>query len=40
MVHAFAAELVETMPEDSIRRYLEDAMSSWLENIASIEEAA
>jgi Fe-S cluster assembly protein SufD len=40
MVHAFAAELLEALPEDSIRPYLENAMSSWLENIASVEEAA
>jgi Fe-S cluster assembly protein SufD len=40
MVHAFAAELLEALPEDSIRAYLENAMFSWLENIASVEEAA
>lgn len=40
MVHAFAAELLEALPEDSIRPYLENAVSSWLENIASVEEAA
>ena len=40
MVHAFAAELLEALPEDSIRPYLENAVSSWLENIVSVEEAA
>jgi hypothetical protein len=28
------------LPEDSIRPYLENAVSSWLENIVSVEEAA
>ncbi|NKB22483.1 MAG: Fe-S cluster assembly protein SufD [Alphaproteobacteria bacterium] len=40
MVQAFAAELVEAMPNDSIRSYLETAMSSWLETLNSVEEAA
>lgn len=40
MVHAFAAELLEALPEDSIRPYLENAMSLWLKNLTSAEEAA
>ena len=40
MVHAFAAELLETMPDDSIRSCLEARISSWLENISLNEEAA
>ena len=40
MVHAFAAELVEVMPEGDIRYYLEQAIMSWLETLDSIERAA
>ncbi len=40
MVQAFVAELLETMPEDSIRSCLEARMSSWLENLTLIKEAA
>ena len=40
MVHAFAAELVEMMPEGDIRYYLEQAIMSWLETLDSIERAA
>ena len=40
MVHAFAAELVETLPEGDIRFYLERAIMSWLETLNSVERAA
>jgi len=40
MVHAFAAELVESLPEDAIRAYLERAIKTWLEGGALVEEAA
>lgn len=40
MVHAFAAELVEALPEGDIRLYLEQAIKSWLETLGSIERAA
>ena len=40
MVHAFAAELVETLPEGDIRFYLEREIMSWLETLNSVERAA
>lgn len=40
MVHAFAAELVEALPEGDIRLYLEQAIMSWLETLDSVERAA
>ena len=40
MVHAFASELVETLPEGKIRLYLEQAITSWLETLESVKKAA
>lgn len=40
IVHAFASELVEELPEGEIRLYLERAITSWLKNMGSVERAA
>jgi Fe-S cluster assembly protein SufD len=40
MVRAFAAEMIDDLPDDAIRSHLDAAISGWLDSMAAAEEAA